>query len=353
MSKKIYSHFFIVFISFFCIFTILIVSYNNIYKIENPYLRNSNALTVNLDGLSVSDLVAAKLAYATSKKEPFELAIFGNSRSVMLGSEHVAQWKRDRGFNFSVGGTAFQQSVRSLEYLAHHGVAPKTAVISIDNTELQFAGSPYWPQPLFDGFRIFQDIWLLLREDYAGFHQRLKDSVKLAEHFANDGWHHFELAWNFDTMLRRGRHLFGEVDVAKIDALPSQSDGSRRPEITKKPPNLETFRPATSASRVMDRYLLIGLRRLAILAEQYGTRIIVYESPLAPELASIYTTRPSDAASETRRWMTLGCMDTNIECHWAPVFQTHVTAYWPDCCHAPPVVLGKYVSNLIANHQQN
>jgi hypothetical protein len=353
MVKIKVSYFFVVFSAIFSVLVVFIVGFNNVYVIKNPYLNNKNSTTVNLDGLSVSDLVAAKLAYATSKKEPFELAVFGNSRSVMLGTEHIAQWKRNRAFNFSVGGTAFQQSVRSLEYLAQHGVAPKTAVISIDNAELQFVGSPYWPQPLFDGFRIFQDISSLLREDYAGFHQRLKDSVKLAEYFTNDGWHHFKSAWSFDTMLRRARYFFGEVDVAKIDALASQSDGSRRPIIAKEPPNLKAFRPSTSGPRAVDRYLLIGLRRLAVLAEQHGTRIIVYESPLAPELASIYTARSTDAASETRRWMALGCMAANVECHAAPVLRTRVAAYWPDCCHAPAVVLGKYVSDLIANRRPN
>lgn len=303
--------------------------------------------------MSVADVVAAKLTYATSREEPFDLAVFGNSRSVMLGSEHIAQWQRGRGFNFSVGGTAFQQSVRSLEYLAHHGVAPKTAVISIDNAELQFVGSPYWPQPLFDGIRIFQDIFSLLREDYAGFHQRLKDAVKLAEYFAGDGWHHFKLAWNFDTMLRRGRHFFGDMDVAEIDALPSQKDGSRRPKTAKEPPNLVGFKPETSAPRAVNRYVLIGLRRLAILAEEYGTRVIVYESPLAPELASAYGARPTGSASESRRWMTLGCKAANVECHPAPVLPTQETTYWPDCCHAPAVILGKYVSDLIANPRQN
>jgi hypothetical protein len=351
MIKDKYLYFFISFFIIFFVSTLFIVGYNNLYSIKNPYINNQKSRFVNLEGLSVSDLVAAKLTYATSGIEPFELAIFGNSRSVMLGGGDISQWKDGHSFNFSVGGTAFQQSVRSLEYLAHHGVAPKTAVISIDNAELQFVGPPYWPAPLFDGFRIIQDIWSLLDEDYSGSHQRIKDAVKLTEYFAGWGWAHFKLEWNFDTMRRRGKHFIATVEDLNTVVLSNSIDGSRRQNPVTKLPNLKAFKPETSAPRAENRYLLIGLRRLADLMERYGTRIIVYESPLAPDLASIYTARPTVVASETRRWMKLGCVGTGIECHSSPVLPNDATVYWPDCCHAPAAILGEYVSGLIAQRR--
>jgi hypothetical protein len=57
-----------------------------------------------LEGLLVSDLVAAELTYATSGIESFELAIFGNSRSIMLGIRDISHWKDGHFFNFTVGG---------------------------------------------------------------------------------------------------------------------------------------------------------------------------------------------------------------------------------------------------------
>ena len=113
--------------------------------------------------------------------------------------------------------------------------------------------------------------------------------------------------------------------------------------------SFEQFRPQTSAPRAENRYFLIGLRRLAQLAEAHGTRIVIYESPLAPPLAREYGLRPTAAAAETRRWIARGCANSPLECHSAPIFEVNHDRYWPDCCHAPADQLGAFISHIIAD----
>ena len=67
-------------------------------------------------------------------------------------------------FNFSVGGTSFIQSVTLLEELAEQGVAPKTAIISIDHPELQFIECLYFPEPISRPADYVSEVLTILRD---------------------------------------------------------------------------------------------------------------------------------------------------------------------------------------------
>ena len=157
---------------------LFVFNVGNLNFLNNPYntsaadQRDENA--VDLKGLSVQSVAAAKLSHGATPEDAYDVAIFGNSRAVMVGARHIEAVHDRTFFNFAVGGTAFQQSVRSLEYLADQGKAPRIAVISYDNAELQFVGIPYWPQPVFEIVSFVEDVVTLLREDYGTLHQRVK-----------------------------------------------------------------------------------------------------------------------------------------------------------------------------------
>lgn len=343
-------------LSFSLLFIILLITVLNsslFFKHVNPYSSLSSTEYVDLDGLSVSDVVVAKLTHGAARDRAVDVGVFGNSRSVMLQASQIPILQGKTFFNYSVGGTAFQQSVRSLEYLAGRGVAPKTAIISIDNTELQFVGLPYWPQPIFDGISFLRDLSILFGEEYGGFHQRLKDAVKLFNYFSGASWRQFELAWNFDKLTRRVRYLWRGYSAHTLSESPNLATGSRRQTLPDSPVDMSGFKPQTSMPRAENRYLLIGLRRLAEIARRHGTRIVVYESPLAPELAMRYTSRPTAPANETRKWFRLGCEGTPLECHAAPILPVDRGELWPDCCHAPANALGAYVSGLLQRRAAN
>src|SRR5690606_24145659 len=67
------------------------------------------------DRLPVDDIVAIKATHGI-RAPAYEVALFGNSRAVMVGHRHIGL-DEGRFFNFAVGGTSFQQSVVMLERL--------------------------------------------------------------------------------------------------------------------------------------------------------------------------------------------------------------------------------------------
>tara|TARA_B100001093_G_scaffold473410_1_gene497310 strand:+ start:2078 stop:3151 length:1074 start_codon:yes stop_codon:yes gene_type:complete len=346
-----YKYFMIIFSFCFIILVIVIISAEYLFLLRNPYERLSDDrqanATINLEGLPAASIVSAKLNHGAGLNKAYDIGIFGNSRAVMLGAQHIKAIQGRTFFNFAVGGTSFQQSVRSLEYLANHGKAPRVAIISYDNAELQFVGIHYWPAPIFELARFFEDGAILLREDYGTLHQRINDLAKLADHFSGQAWHKFELMWNFNFLLQRLNHfitLWLGSDQGPLSNLP---DGSRVQKTPIDQINFETFRPETSMPRAENRFLLIGLRRLTRLAEKHGIRIIIYESPLAPPLALKYMSEPTGPAIETRRWFKRGCRNTILECYPAPIFKTENSNHWPDCCHAPADKLGTFISDII------
>jgi len=351
MKNLNYKYFMITFILCFIIIVISIIHLEYFFSFKNPYERlvvgRQAKVTINLKGLPAASIVNAKLNHGAGLNKAYDIAIFGNSRAVMVGAQHIKAIQGRTFFNFAVGGTAFQQSVRSLEYLASHGKAPRVAIISYDNAELQFVGIPYWPAPIFELPRFFEDSVILLREDYGTLHQRIKDLVKLADHFSGQAWNHFELMWNFKNLLQRVDHFIALWLDVDLGPFPNLRDGSRTQKIPNEQVNFEAFRPQTSMPRAENRFLLIGLRRLARLAETHEIRIIIYESPLAPPLALKYGSKPTEPAIETRRWLKRGCRNTILECYSAPIFKIENSNHWPDCCHAPADKLGAFISAII------
>ena len=344
-------YFVITFIFCFFILLIPIIHIGNLFFLKNPYgilaVDHQAKATINLKGLPAASIINAKLSHGAGLNKAYEIAMFGNSRSIMVGAQHINAIQGRTFFNFSVGGTAFQQSVRSLEYLVSHGKAPRVAIISYDNAELQFVGVPYWPVAIFEVPRFIEDAAILLGEDYGTLHQRVKDLVKLAGYFFGQAWHHFELMWNFKSLLHRIDHFIAIWLGVDLGPFPNLRDGSRIQKPSNEQVNFEAFRPQTSMPRAENRFLLIGLRRLARLAKTHEIRIIIYESPLAPPLALKYSSKPTEPAVETRRWIKRGCKNTILECYTAPIFKIENSKHWPDCCHAPADKLGAFISRII------
>lgn len=317
------------------------------YRFKNPWAQLRSGAPDALRNFPSTDLVASKLLYAVGRTRPFELAIFGNSRSVMLSTADIPGVDPRGFFNFSVGGTSFQQSVRSVEYLASHSVLPKTVIISYDNTELQFVGLATWPRPELEPHRLIADLAELLSNDYGTLHLRVRDAVKVADYFSDRSWRRFEQLWSLDTLFKRVQYFLGSPGMAGSGEAMRRTDGSRAQTLPDKRLSFASFKPKTSAHRADARYFLLGMKRLARVAQAHDVRIILYESPLAPELSTRLGPNPTAAAEETRSWIRLGCASTSLECHEAPVLAPSDSVYWPDCCHAPARLLGQYVAALL------
>ncbi|HWV55305.1 hypothetical protein [Pseudorhodoplanes sp.] len=94
-----------------------------------------------LDALSADALTQLKLGV----RHTFDIGLFGNSRSIMVGSQELDT--PCSFFNYSIPGTTFRTSVALLEALAAQNRAPNLAVISLDNLEIQMMAIPNTYRP--------------------------------------------------------------------------------------------------------------------------------------------------------------------------------------------------------------
>ncbi len=319
----------------------------SVYSVRNPYADTGDSLHLEFSDFSATDRLAAKLYYARSRYEPFDIGIFGKSRTVML-HQGVVPWASGKDlFNFSVGGTSLHQSVRSIEFLAAYGVLPRTVVVSVDPAELQFVEVPHWPHPLLEPGRYGVFLGALLTDDYAALRRRLGDVVKVHDFFMDRAWADFERLWNFERTVERLAYGLGFGTRASPTPTPNYLDGSRRPSQATAAPDLSGFKQKTSAHRADARLTRISIERLSDIARATGTRVIVYEAPLAPSLAVKAANVPSAGAVESRRWLREACIVGGLKCYGPPVLPTSPETFWPDCCHAPAPLLGAHVDGLL------
>jgi hypothetical protein len=324
-----------------------VLNSTSVYSSRNPYATVDSSQYLKFSDFSATDRLAAKLYHASSRTGPYDIGIFGNSRSVML-HQGVIPWANGRSvFNFSVGGTSLHQSVRSIEFLAAHGVLPRTVVVSVDPAELQFVEIPYWPHPLLEPLRYGEFLGALLRDDYDGLRRRLGDVVKVNDFFLDRAWQDFERLWNFERTTERLAYGLGFRTRASSQPTPNYLDGSRRASEASAAPDLSGFKPKGSAHRADARLTRVSIERLSALARATGARVIVYEAPLAPSLAVRAKNAPSAGAVESRRWLREACAKGGVECYDAPVLPTPPRTHWPDCCHAPASILGAHVDSLL------
>ena len=97
--------------------------------------------------------------------------------------------------------------------------------------------------------------------------------------------------------------------------------------------------------------LVHDLRRLkALLALPGGPkRLIIFESPLAPQIAADYRDRPSGPARSHREVAASTCTDLGLECSLGglPELNAALNEAWPDATHAPAVDLGARLRTVV------
>ena len=332
------------------IFVIFILYSESVFKFYNPWNQSTANQSISLPNLSPKDLVAAKLYASTDRDRAYDVGVFGNSRMVMLSKAHLGLPKQATFFNFSIGGTSFRQSVRSVEYLAKHDRAPRTVIIGLDNMELQYGGPAYWPEPFFEFHREIADFWTVLRVSKGDWNSRMTDAFKGVDYFFDYSWPKFKRNFSLEPLLTRIAYLSRSVGGVERE-LPKlknkfSADGSRPQTLRMTPPDLSNFQTQPPLPGAWSRHNMLGLMRLNELALRLGIRVIVFETPLAPKLAPDFSKAPSWAAEKSRGPLKIGCAGEKVECYPAPVFEQG-RDYWPDCCHAPAARLGAYLATLL------
>ncbi len=329
----------------------LLLASAGVVAVVNPYDREFAGLEAIPKRLGAHDLIAAKFYHALGRGEPYDVGLFGNSRSAMVSRVEFNPGPNKSFYNFSIGGMALIQSVTLLEELVHHGVAPKIAILSLDHPELQFIEFLYFPEPILRPLAYASDIATILREGEGTFAQRWSDAVKVFKWARKRSWARFRDIWNVDTLGRRVDYLITAITSPLINEsiLLNKLDGSYQQILPSEQPSFANFSPSDAAFRAHNRYLFISLRRLAALERENKIRIIVYESPLAPEIVQRRLGIISPQAGESRKWFRKGCRDSTVECFMAPMLPNVPKINWPDCCHAPAHLLGRYLEQIVNN----
>lgn len=327
---------------------------------HDPFDATATADVITAFGeLPVGGKVQAKYQHA-SNRAPYAVGLFGNSRIVMVQHEDLGMQEGEM-FNFAVGGTSFLQSVSLLEELAKAGKAPDLSIISIDHPELQFFNYPYWPEPVLNILNVADDSLLYLSQANGSF-EYLIDGAKFLMNNLMVTWLELRKKWNFDNARRYFRYLTVAAGDHSTDAAHSalppekvlyRKDGS----VTQKPAELMAdlnLVVVNKLSRYSNAYLENYLTKLGGLVETYGLNVVIYESPIHPDLMKKLEVEASPYAKATREKTLTKCSQAGLDCRLAAILAGNTgKSKWPDCCHAPRQTLGAYLRNSIIDQKFN
>ncbi len=280
-----------------------------------------------LEVLPSDEVAAIKLRYA-DRHTRYDIGLFGNSRILMIGSDEL---KVDRRmFNFAVPGQSVRQSILLLEALRGLGKAPALAVISMDYVELGLpGGAGVYPGPPARWFGYIVDAWIAWEK--SGVRGPAASIFNAA---ANEG-SQITLTFNHTYILTKLRAVLGLGEPTGD----FRSDGSRKEIVPSRPTDLGRL------PQRADDYpqLESDFARLAAVRDS-GTRVLVYESPVAPPHMNLNDSSLSAKARAVRRRFHAACEVFRLECHGPPLLTQNA---WFDRDHAPAAALAAWLRPLI------
>ena len=298
-----------------------------------------------LDRLAVDELAALKLRHLEDTP-PVDILLLGNSRPLPVGADELGV-PPERFFNLALTGESLRSSVAALERLHARGKLPKMAVISFDHAEIQYYGNPQWPG-MAERFR------LAARDLAAGFSRRDITWAEMARmarrHLATEAVI-LTQSLAFDRVAR-GAGIWwawltgGDARAAFLGASGYRSDGSR--------PHPAAFMPFTDSTplpvpnrNVLPGYLDYDLERLEGISA-VGTRVVIFETVLAPSLNPAAMAAPSFPAAEARAALVALCARHRLECRTAPASYDARGLPWQDSGHPPAAIMVDLMRSFVS-----
>lgn len=293
-----------------------------------------------IDRLAVDELAALKLHHLENSP-PMDVLLLGNSRPLPVSSDDLAV-PAGHFFNLALTGESLRSSVAALEYLRARGKLPKMALISFDHCEIQYYSNPLWP-------RLGQRWSMAARDLAAGLSRPSIAWAELARmarrHLVSES-EIFLRALAFDRVARGVRLRWlrltgGDAREVFLSTSGYRGDGSR--------PHPATFEPFTSATplpppnrNVLPGYLDYDLERLEAISAA-GTRVVIFETVLAPSLHPAAMKTPSPPAAEIRTALASLCARHRLECRMAPASYDARNLPWQDSGHPPAAVMADLI----------
>lgn len=307
--------------------------FNGIQLTTSPFKNGNAAQLAIIDELPAADVVKIKINHANISSR-VKVGLFGNSRSVQVSSQDIGL-ENGGFFNFAVPGTSFRQSTIYLEQLSKMGKTPEIALVSFDNFELQYFPSPPHPSAPLRWVYVWKDVF------FGVMNAPVADTLKILKRAAIIEWDSLTRLFNYELMMRRLKYASSE-HIPAISGTRFLPDGSRLQE--EKPSKV--IIDANSFADAKPNILLDFMARDMARLSKLDARVIIYESPIHPELAIKLNQQPGVYAAKTRIRFLKACKDYNIECYSAPVLEDG-SDLWVDKSHAPGSVLGAYLAQIL------
>lgn len=297
-----------------------------------------------LDGFHPDRIWAAKIEHARAVPR-YDLALFGNSRSIMVSAADLGL--SCRFFNLSMPGESFRNSVEMLEALSRQGSAPAIAVISLDNFELQYMGHPELPPLALRMRRAFLDVAFAIGDGGTS----TRDAARMA-------WRHVLVTWQRMKALFTADYVVAALRrAATLDwrppSLPVGSvggyllDGSRASAATTA--ERSNVLPRPFAHSVIPGLLRHDQARLAaLLRHGHVDRVAIYESPLSPQNSARLLAEPTPVAAQDRAAFLKSCRELGLHCRPAVMLDAREND-WADADHPPAAALGGFMRGWVAD----
>ena len=334
------------FIGVTTVLLLLAVGTVSVLPTQDPFLLATRSQQVNLDEFSSPTFAKMKVHHGFSH-ERYDVGLFGNSRSLDVGSQHL-KLETCSYFNFSLSGESLRASVSLLEQLAMKGKAPRIALVSIDNFELQLYSNPFFPYTMERWQQGIADIRYGIFQESISFHELAK---MVWRHIFTE-WEIFKLSFD----IARKRNVFSALfqnerspfKLTRALGNGYRGDGSR----TQAVPEASTLSKhifIPGSHQLLSGYLGYDLGRLKLLNNK-GTTVLVYESPLDPTNTKIRLIKPSPQAAKSRKNFFRSCSALGLSCFSALGKLAIGNTPWRDSNHAPADALGEYINGLFGDH---
>jgi hypothetical protein len=281
------------------------------------------------------DPLLVKYGYAL-RNPRFRYGLFGSSRGVGISHRHLVLQEAEF-FNFSTGSTGFRQSVALIQALADAGKLPDTLLLTLDNHDIGYFRQIDWPT-VFDAPAYHLSYLHEERGAGAGpmaLVRAVAEAVTVSLH---------ALITEFNIERLNGVRLFAQ-GVPVLSPNLYRADGSRNMErLGETQPPLITYTPPWPS---MVAGMMTDIARLGRFAAA-GTRVIIFETPIAPHLAAEVQARRSEPTARLRAGIEEACRQNGITCLPPPEpLDADRDLIWSSCCHAPPAVLGRYLAGKL------
>jgi hypothetical protein len=338
-----------VFLGFLVAFIVAIMLTSSAVPPGDPFGANANSRNpVSLDAYPMPVFAELKSEHAKARPQ-VDIGLFGNSRSLDVGLQHLSS-KACSFFNYSIPGESIRGSISYLERLAADDAAPVTAVISLDNFEIQFYGNPEAEPFLPRVTRALKDVFHGLTQPDV----RSVNALRMAwRHLRTEGLlfrNKFKPLY-FSAGLR-SLHAWATGAVVYAESLTSgyRRDGSRRTPALTSHAASPAGAPLSKSLQIFPGYFAYDLKRLKKI-ENGGVRVIVYETAIAPAAADIFMSKASPQAKRSRDEFVKTCRELGLSCRVAPKRLPGGERPWSDRTHAPAENLGANLDGLIAAYK--